>query len=347
MQIDSVVQPPVKPTATVSGTESDTECAQLLVADDVKCTGARSQSELTGVGAQSCEQQVCDKHTEVVRKSSFLSSIMEVADKHTYKSSRPMSAPSRSLSTTLPSGEKPVLQKQESNEKLKPKINIEEGARAALHQNIHVKAMSLPRDHKPASLSHENRSNGLSSNTSSPKRQLEVFESNRMEASIAGGEESCAFQNDEQRDSKVEMTDAVSSESDLTDNGDGMRSNTVEEKDIFVSFEAPQSPSTLASVNQSSSSGDAGASCVAPYAVGEESGRLRAASFSNKRKSSFRLSGVINKLLTCPLAEIDSLLQTLRSLSAHDEVEDLNLLEGMIKSNTFKKAKHVCVFLLL
>lgn len=45
-----------------------------------------------------------------------------------------------------------------------------------------------------------------------------------------------------------------------------------------------------------------------------------------------------------PLTEIDSLLQTLRSLSVHDEVEDLNILEGMIKSNTFKKAKHVCAF---
>lgn len=40
--------------------------------------------------------------------------------------------------------------------------------------------------------------------------------------------------------------------------------------------------------------------------------------------------------------EIDSLLETLRSLSARDEeVEELNILEGMLKSNTFKKAKHV------
>ena len=42
--------------------------------------------------------------------------------------------------------------------------------------------------------------------------------------------------------------------------------------------------------------------------------------------------------------EIDSLLQMLRSLSAHDEeVEELNALEGMLKSNTFKKAKQVNV----
>lgn len=40
--------------------------------------------------------------------------------------------------------------------------------------------------------------------------------------------------------------------------------------------------------------------------------------------------------------EIDSLLQTLRSLSARDEeVEELNVLEGMLKSNTFRKAKQV------
>lgn len=46
-------------------------------------------------------------------------------------------------------------------------------------------------------------------------------------------------------------------------------------------------------------------------------------------------------------AEIDSLLETLRSLSARDEeVEELNILEGMLKSNTFKKAKHVRTIIL-
>ena len=294
MQVDNSVQPSVKNITTVSDAESDFESAQLLVIDSVKYTGTRSQSDpdsCSGVSAHKSEQQVCDKHTEVVRKSSFLSSIMEVADKHTYKSSRPMSAPSRSVSTTLPSGEKLLMQKQESNEKLKRKINIEEGARAALqystkHQNLHVKAMSLPRDHKPASLSHENRSNELSSTTSSPKHHLDMSNSSRMEANIAGGEESCTFQNGEQWDSKVEMTDdCVYGESELIDNGDDMNSNTVEEKDIFVSFQAPQSPSILASVEQSKSSSDAQASSVEPYTVSEETGRLRAASFSNKRKS--------------------------------------------------------------
>lgn len=344
MQIDNNGQPSVKHTATVSDAESDLESAQLLAIDSLKCAGVGSDSEpdsYSGVSAaHNTEQQVCDKHSEVVRKSSFLSSIMEVADKHAYKSSRPMSAPSRSVSNTLPSGGKALLQKQDSNDKLKQKINIDEGTRTAVpystnHQNVHVKAMSLPRDHKPASLPHENRSSGLSSTTSSPERQLNMSSSSRMEANLAGGEESCPFQNGEQRDSKVEMTDGISGESGPTDSGDGMKSNTVEEKDIFVSFPAPQSPSTLASV-------DAEASFIAPSAMSEESGRLRTASFSNKRKSSLKLDGLINQLLTFHLAEIDSLLQTLRSLSAHDEVEDLNILEGMIKSNTFKKAKRVC-----
>ena len=43
-----------------------------------------------------------------------------------------------------------------------------------------------------------------------------------------------------------------------------------------------------------------------------------------------------------PDTEIESLLLTLRSLSARDdEVKELNILEGMLKSNTFKRAKQV------
>ena len=343
MQIDNSVQPIVKDT---SDAESDFE------------SGSQSDpNSYSGVSACNSEQQICDKNAKVVRKSSFLSSIMEVVDKHTYKSSRPMSAPSRSVSATLPSqsngsGEKVVTQRQEPNEKLKRKFNIEEGARAALqysakHQNLHVKTMSLPRDHK---LSHENGSNGLSSATSSPKRHLNTTSpSSRMRANIAGGEESCTFQNGEQWDgTKVETTNdcvcGVSGDSEPVDSGDGMKSNTVEEKDIFVSFQAPQSPTTLASVGQSKSPSDTNASFIVPFTASEETGRLRASSFSNKRKSHFRLN-VLMYMYYLPLTEIDSLLQTLRSLSAHDEVEDLNILEGMIKSNTFRKAKHVCALL--
>lgn len=293
MQIDNSVQPIVKDTV-VSDPESDFE------------SGSQSDpNSYSGVSAHNSKQQVCDKHTEVVRKSSFLSSIMEVADKHTYKSSRPMSAPSRSVSTTLPSqsngsGEKSLIQRQEPNEKHKRKINIEESARAALqysakHQNLHVKAMSLPRDHKPASLSSEKRSNGLSSATSSPKHHLNTSSpSSSMGANIAGGEESCSFQNGDQSDrTKVEMNSSfvcgVSGDSEPVDNGDSMKSNTVEEKDIFVSFQAPQSP-TLTSADQSKPSNDTKPSFVTPHTGSEETGRLRASSFSNKRKSS---SGLI------------------------------------------------------
>ena len=289
----------MKHTATLSDAQSDTECAQLLVFDSMKCPGAGAQSD--PVGAHNSEQQVCEKHTKVVRKSSFLSSIMEVADKHTL--SRPMSAPSRSVSTTLPSGEKSLL-KQESNKKLKRKINIEEGARAALqysakHQNVHVKAMSLPRDHKPASLSHEKRSNGLSSATPSPKHQLNAVDSSVVEASIAAGKESFTLQNGEQLDRKGEMTNGVhaSGKLELTDKGDG---NTVEEKDIFVSFQAPQSPSMLASVDESKPPNDAKARFVSSYTVSEETARLRAASFSNKRKSSLSINnGLAVNISSC------------------------------------------------
>ncbi len=40
-------------------------------------------------------------------------------------------------------------------------------------------------------------------------------------------------------------------------------------------------------------------------------------------------------------ADIDSLLHTLKSLSSHEDDEDLRILEDMLKSNTFKKAKQV------
>lgn len=39
--------------------------------------------------------------------------------------------------------------------------------------------------------------------------------------------------------------------------------------------------------------------------------------------------------------DIDSLLVTLKSLSSNEEDEDLRILEEMLKSNNFKKAKHV------
>lgn len=45
--------------------------------------------------------------------------------------------------------------------------------------------------------------------------------------------------------------------------------------------------------------------------------------------------------------DIDSLLDRLKSLSVHEEDEDLKMLEDMLKSNDFKKAKHVCMINLM
>ena len=41
------------------------------------------------------------------------------------------------------------------------------------------------------------------------------------------------------------------------------------------------------------------------------------------------------------VTDIDSLLDTLKSLSSNEEDEELRMLEEMLKSNTFKKAKQV------
>ena len=43
--------------------------------------------------------------------------------------------------------------------------------------------------------------------------------------------------------------------------------------------------------------------------------------------------------------DIDSLLDTLKSFSSHEENEDLKILEEMLKSNVFKMAKHVRSYL--
>lgn len=120
-----------------------------------------------------------DKRPLVTRKSSFLSSIMQVADRHTTKALRPSSAPSRSTSsviltsgssTTLPSHldgsdlrllrEKQCL---EDIEKQKRRENIEQSARAALHYSAKrrsLKTMSLPRDHRSASHSSTSSKSG-------------------------------------------------------------------------------------------------------------------------------------------------------------------------------------------
>lgn len=50
---------------------------------------------------------------------------------------------------------------------------------------------------------------------------------------------------------------------------------------------------------------------------------------------------VIISLCVCLCADIDSLLDTLKSLSVQEEDEDLKMLEDMLKSNSFQEAKHV------
>ena len=339
MQVDDVI---------VSDAKHDFESAQLLLKPDSMpnetsmkvCGETGSQTDpdsYSGFNSHNEKQKhVYDKNAEVVRKSSFLSSIMQVADKHTCtsRSSRPKSAPSRSVvvsggSTTLPSHlnrseVKLLTQKQHSNEKLGQKENIEEGARAALQysaecQNLHVKALSLPRDHKSASLSaasltsselyYANRqSSTISSPKCCPNTTFPSGDSRETEASTTVGKESYVFQNSEQVDKTEEdettnncdcgisgesVHAGFTSSANYSGDGDGRKYNIVEEKDICISFQAPQSQSIEVpdlSAAQSKSSGDTEVTFMLPHIVNEETGRHRAASFSNKRKSSFRLN---------------------------------------------------------
>ena len=137
-----------------------------------------------------------DRRSLVTRNSSFLSSVMQVADKHATKTSRPMSAPTRSSSniimmsgssSTLPSqlnaSELKFLrekQRSQSNEKRRRRANIEEGARAALHYSAKrqsLKTMSLPRDHKSSLISLASSTSGgleekISDRKTSPVRDI-------------------------------------------------------------------------------------------------------------------------------------------------------------------------------
>ncbi len=46
-------------------------------------------------------------------------------------------------------------------------------------------------------------------------------------------------------------------------------------------------------------------------------------------------------MCVCVCIDIDSLLDTLKSMSGQEEDEDLKMLEDMLKSNSFQEAKHV------
>ncbi len=50
---------------------------------------------------------------------------------------------------------------------------------------------------------------------------------------------------------------------------------------------------------------------------------------------------VVVVVCVCVRIDIDSLLDTLKSMSGQEEDEDLKMLEDMLKSNSFQEAKHV------
>ena len=118
-----------------------------------------------------------ERKATVSRKSSFLTSVLNVASKHTspvksgegsIKGGRPVSAPTRSVSSvvlpshsfyTLPSGlsHKKLREKRISldEERYKRQARFQEGARAALqYQRRSLKSESLPRNYHSSSVSH-------------------------------------------------------------------------------------------------------------------------------------------------------------------------------------------------
>ena len=157
MQVNGSVKLSVKDKITVSGAKKDDfESAQLPPTESAPI---ETSTKHCGVDSHSGEQHEHEGSARVVRKSSFLSSIMEVVDKHTHKSARPLSAPSRSVSSTLSSqlngsGEQAQNSKEQSNKHLKEKVSGEVGD---IHQNLHVKALSLPGDHKTTSVNSYDR----------------------------------------------------------------------------------------------------------------------------------------------------------------------------------------------
>lgn len=413
----------VKDTIVPSDGENDSQSSKLLLKPNTVPAEIDIMNKLSGETGSQAELEDPDFHnfgshdsvdekSKVSRKSSFLSSILQVADKHATKTnnnSRPMSAPSRSSSTTMVTGtcssvtlpsqfnvsELKVLrlkQQSEIDERQKRRLNIEESARAALHYSAKrqsLKTMSLPRDHRSSSLSAasfiscksgEKRSGRKSSSPAvmgsnssptyshdetSPFDDPNLTNSNVEEAKDSNAQ---ILQTDELWD-QIEQTgrskerevtitsdpalmvtsvsEELKSSGTYCDDSESRKSYVVEETAIFVSFEESHSQ-TLPGANlqdtESSTSNGIHTSKTTlrlPPTVNGNNGRHRTASFSNKRKS-FVKSNLDFEKLYFLFIEIDSLLQTLRSLSAHDEeVEELKILEGMLKSNTFKKAKQV------
>lgn len=255
--------------------------------------------------------------SSVTRKSSFLSSVMQVADKHASTALRPRSAPSRSsfnaISTSLQSEVSEVAQgftreKQlsETDKKQKRKANIEESARAAFCYSAKrqsLKTMSLPRDHKTEMCSAtwstsrgQDSENTLSSDLMEDSPSGPCLDERSMSnTGISSLHTDGVFMVDEIFDeierigvSNPDVVDvggcghdtvkSVTGEISSYDHCDSKDGDAIEEKDIFVSIEEPQSVSggdqkvarlDLLQVNNSA------------RAMNEV--RHRAASFSNKR----------------------------------------------------------------
>lgn len=286
------------------------------------------------------EQNISDSHSSlhlgddvtsgnrslVTRKSSFLSSVMQVADKHATKTSRPMSAPSRSSSNVIVSGSSTTLPSQlnrselrflkdhqhsEDTEKQRRRVNIDEGARAALHYSAKrqsLKAMSLPRDHRSSlnnaaalksSISREEEfdhkaSPAVIDNTTGEVKGSSVMHINELWNQVENCGSDKANKTAVGADPSV-IVDSLANEFRLSssdvDDRDATKSS-IEEKDIFVSFEESQPQLVVGHDQQSISSGGVYTNTCVSHTVNEEKGRHRAASFSNKRKRSLKYNCV-------------------------------------------------------
>ena len=168
--------------------------------------------------------------------------------------------------------------------------------------------------------------------------------------------------------------DTITVAPSLDKNGDGMelhshephgtsQSGVIQQSDIAISILEPLERSTplrspppadgCVAGGVSSTDESLESSLLSPSSAEGRQRRLRnrPTSFSNKGMfdTSFALREVCLHNLDLhrvdynfPSVDIDSLLDTLKSLSSREEEkEDLKMLEEMLKSNTFKKAKHV------
>ena len=369
----------IRDAVTLSGLQSDPQSLNPNNGPDVDETGVvqtHSEPNVRCSSSSLSETASSGSKSLVSRKSSFLSSVMQVADKHAVatSASRPMSAPTRSSpnmasggSATLPSQSNVrLVRDKQLSEYKKRRANIEEGARAAFQYSAKrqsLKALSLPRGHKSPSLSTghststQSNEDALDRNFSSPAvmdntatpvhSQDEHTPSGdhkltNTSVSVDGG-----FQIEQiwkevaTSEGHPTVAESTTSRLPLSNGHCGGGDEAIEEKDIVLGFEDshPQS-ATRASLQYDSPDAPQVHRSTLPRS-NEEKAKHRTSSFSNKRRQDAQLR-MLNISYLLSTTEIESLLLTLRSLSARDdEVKELNILEGMLKSNTFKRAKQV------